>query len=65
MKTLSTLAVLILAGCSTTEELGECLDWHTEVVERRERLPYPMQGVVVREEKYTYCRSRKNETETA
>ena len=47
------------------EETGECLKWDTYVVEKKERLPYPLQGVVVREELITYCVSREQENETA
>lgn len=54
------LVPLLLVGCTTTEEAGPCLEWRTEIIERKERLPYPMQGVVVREEKYTYCRKRES-----
>ena len=38
------------------EETRPCLDWKTMVVEKKERLPYPMSGVVVREETIVYCR---------
>lgn len=57
------LVALMIPACSNVEEQGECLEWATETIERRERLPYPMQGVVVREEQHTYCRSR-DERET-
>jgi NAD-dependent DNA ligase len=52
------LFALIIPACSNIEEQGECLEWYTTVIEKKERLPYPMQGVVVREETVVQCRSR-------
>ena len=52
------LVALMIPACSSVEEQGECLEWYTTVIERKERLPYPMQGVVVREETVVQCRSR-------
>ena len=52
------LVALIIPACSFVEEQGECLEWYTTIVEKKERLPYPMQGVVVREETVIQCRSR-------
>ena len=58
--------LILLTGCaSITEEQAPCLEWTTETIERRERLPYPMQGVIVREEQYTYCRKRAESNDTA
>lgn len=50
---------LLPAGHNQEEETGECLKWRTTVVEKKERLPYPMSGVVVREEQITYCAIRE------
>ena len=47
------------AGLNQEEEQGECLKWRTTIMERKERLPYPMRGVVVREEEVTYCAIRE------
>ena len=58
------LLPLLLVGCTTVEpeDAGECLKWRTTVVEKKERLPYPMRGVVVREEEVTYCSIRQEES---
>ena len=61
MKRLLTILLLcagLLYSCAAVEEeeTRPCLDWKTMVVEKKERLPYPMQGVVVREETIVYCR---------
>lgn len=52
------LSAGLLWSCAAVEEEEQlpCLDWMTMVVEKKERLPYPMQGVVVREETIVYCR---------
>jgi len=49
-------AGLLWSCTAIEEETRPCLDWKTMVVEKKERLPYPMQGVVVREETIVYCR---------
>lgn len=53
--------LVLLTACETTpqEEQGECLKWRTTIVEKKERLPYPMRGVVVREEEVVYCAIRE------
>ena len=53
-----TLSAGLLWSCAAVEqeEMGECLEWKKMVVEKKERLPYPMSGVVVREETIVYCR---------
>lgn len=53
-----TLSAGLLYSCAGVEEEESrpCLDWKTMVVQKKERLPYPMQGVVVREETIVYCR---------
>ena len=50
------LSAGLLLSCTVVEEDRPCLDWKTMVVEEKERLPYPMSGVVVREETIVYCR---------
>lgn len=52
------LSAGLLLSCAAVEEeqMGECLDWKTMVVKEKQRLPYPMQGVVVREKTIVYCR---------
>lgn len=52
------LSAGLLWSCAAVEEEEQlpCLDWKTMVVEKKERLPYPMSGVVVREETIVYCR---------
>lgn len=52
------LSAGLLWSCAAVEEEESrpCLDWKTMVVEKKERLPYPMQGIVVREETIVYCR---------
>jgi hypothetical protein len=58
--------LILLSGCtSIEEEKAPCLEWTTEIIERRERLPYPMQGTIIREEPYTYCRKRAKSNDTA
>jgi|14BtaG_2_1085337.scaffolds.fasta_scaffold02705_12 hypothetical protein len=47
------------AGYNQGEELGECLKWRTTIVEKKERLPYPMRGIVVREEQVVQCTIRE------
>ena len=47
------------AGYNQEEDVGECLKWRTTIMEKKERLPYPMRGVVVREEEVTYCAIRE------
>lgn len=59
------LPLVLLVGCETVDSQGECLEWSTMIVEKKERLPYPMRGVVVREEAITYCRQREQQNETA
>lgn len=55
--------LILLSGCTTVEEeQGECLKWRTTVIEKKERLPYPMRGTVVREEVVTYCAVREETT---
>jgi hypothetical protein len=41
------------------EDVGECLEWKMSMVEKKERLPYPMRGIVVREEMVAVCMSRE------
>ena len=52
-------AGLLPAGYNQGEELGECLKWRTTIVEKKERLPYPMRGIVVREEQVVQCAIRE------
>ena len=67
MKIAIAISILLIASCggfqpagyNQGEELGECLKWRTTIVEKKERLPYPMSGVVVREEQITYCAIRE------
>lgn len=59
------LPLVLLVGCETVEQQGQCLEWKTSVVEKKERLPYPLQGVVVREEIITTCKVREQQNETA
>lgn len=53
-----TLSAGLLWSCAAVEEEEQlpCLDWKTMVVEEKQRLPYPMHGVVVREKTIVYCR---------
>ena len=62
---LMTSGLLVIPSCSTVEEQGECLKWTTSVVQKKERLPYPMRGTVIREEAITLCVSRETKDETA
>ena len=58
--------LILLSGCTTIEEeQAPCLEWTTEIFEKKERLPFPMQGYVVREEQVTYCRKRAKSNDTA
>jgi hypothetical protein len=61
MKLAIVIAIFSLVACVSTQEedAGECLKWRTTVVEKKERLPYPMRGVVVREEEVVYCAIRE------
>ena len=61
MKLAIVIAILSLVACVSTqeEEHGECLKWRTTIVEKKERLPFPMRGVVVREEEVVYCAIRE------
>ena len=59
------LPIVFLVGCETVEQQGQCLVWKTYVVEKKERLPYPMRGTVVREEIVTTCKVREQQNETA
>lgn len=55
------VAILLVASCQSVnqEDVGECLEWKMSMVEKKERLPYPMSGVVVREEMVAVCTSRE------
>ena len=61
------LPPLVLIGCTSIdpEDAGECLQWKSMVVEKKERLPYPMSGTVVREEQVLYCIDRAVKEESA
>jgi high-affinity Fe2+/Pb2+ permease len=59
MLSLVACAGLLPAGYNQEEELGECLKWRTTIVEKKERLPYPMRGIVVREEQVVQCAIRE------
>ena len=61
MKLTIVIAILSLVACASTqeEEQGECLKWRTTIMEKKERLPYPLRGVVVREEEVVYCAIRE------
>ena len=55
--------LILFSGCTTVEEeQGECLKWRTTVIEKKERLPFPMRGEVVRKEVVTYCAAREETT---
>lgn len=61
-----TISVLpAIVSCSNINEQGKCLKWHTSVSETRERLPFPLEGEIIREEIITYCISREEKNETA
>lgn len=53
---------LSMVGCQTVdqEKVGPCLEWKMSMVEKKERLPFPMSGVVVREEMIAVCTSRED-----
>jgi hypothetical protein len=55
------VAILFTVACQSVnqEDVGECLEWRMSMVERKERLPYPMRGIVVREEMVAVCTSRE------
>lgn len=55
------ISILSIVACQSVnqEDVGACLEWRTMMVEKKERLPYPMQGVIVREEQITYCAIRE------
>ena len=64
--------ILLMVACESflpagynQEQTGKCLKWDTYVMEKRERLPYPLQGEIIREELITYCARREQEDETA
>lgn len=63
MKLAIVIAILSLVACVSTQEeeqeQGECLKWRTTIVEKKERLPFPMRGIVVREEEVVYCAIRE------
>jgi len=67
MKIAIAISILLIASCGGFQPagyqqgapIGECLKWRTTIMEKKERLPYPMRGVVVREEEITYCAERE------
>jgi len=65
LKLILILCAGLLWSCTAIEqqeEEGECLKWRSMLVEKKERLPYPLRGVVVREETVVYCVERKEKT---
>jgi hypothetical protein len=56
------VAILFTVACQSVnqEDVGECLEWKMSMVEKKERLPFPMSGVVVREEMIAVCTSRED-----
>ena len=62
--TLSLVVVLGACGVLIKEELDDCLEWKTIQVVTKERLPYPMEGVVEQVENHLVCIAREEEDDT-
>jgi hypothetical protein len=55
------ISLLFTVACRSVnqEDVGECLEWKMSMIETKERLPYPMRGIVVREEMVAVCMTRE------